>query len=543
MPASARAGGRRQPRPRGAGARTRPAARRPGPHRRRRRLRRPGRRRGRGRQEPAARGGLRRPGGRGPRAHRRVHRARRRGPAARAAGRGAAHARPDDAGADLDRFLGPARRELARLLPELASDDVAPAAADGRQHRAAVRARPRGARPAGRRTGRWCWSSRTCTGPTAPPWTWSPSSSARCRAPACCWCSPTGPTRSTAGRRCARCSRAGNGCAASSASSSSGSTGRRSRPRWRHPGRGADGGLVDLVFDRSEGNAFFVEELVRTVRDGAAGHDLPPSLRDVLLVPGRAAVRARPAAAAHRGRRGPLGARAAARRGRRACRPAELYEALREAVDASLLLVDGTGRGYAFRHALTRDAVYGDLLPGRAGGAAHRLRRGARPRPGLAGDDASVAATLAVHWYAAHDMPRALAASVAGRPAGDGRVRAGRGAPAPGARAGGLAQRAGRRDAGRRRPGRGAAAGRAGDVLRRRPGAGADPAAAGAGPDRPRPRPRAGRLRRRAAAHHPARARRRRGRHRRARGGAGPAARGPAHRWRAPRCWPRWPTR
>ena len=42
-------------------------------------------------------------------------------------------------------------------------------------------------------------------------------------------------------------------------------------------------GLVDLIYDRSEGNAFFVEELVRTVRDGAAEHELPPSLRDVLL--------------------------------------------------------------------------------------------------------------------------------------------------------------------------------------------------------------------------------------------------------------------
>jgi predicted ATPase len=41
--------------------------------------------------------------------------------------------------------------------------------------------------------------------------------------------------------------------------------------------------MVDLVYDRSEGNAFFVEELVRTMRDGAQETDLPPSLRDVLL--------------------------------------------------------------------------------------------------------------------------------------------------------------------------------------------------------------------------------------------------------------------
>ena len=102
--------------------------------------------------------------------------------------------------AELDRFLGPARRELARLLPELAPDDVAPPPPDRGQHRAAVRARARACSAGSGRTGRWSSSSRTCTGPTAPRWTWSPSSSGRCRAPACCWCSPTAPTRSTAAR-------------------------------------------------------------------------------------------------------------------------------------------------------------------------------------------------------------------------------------------------------------------------------------------------------------------------------------------------------
>jgi predicted ATPase len=35
-------------------------------------------------------------------------------------------------------------------------------------------------------------------------------------------------------------------------------------------GAPADEAMIDVVFDRSEGNAFFVEELVRTVREGAA---------------------------------------------------------------------------------------------------------------------------------------------------------------------------------------------------------------------------------------------------------------------------------
>ncbi|MGZ4622715.1 MAG: helix-turn-helix transcriptional regulator [Blastococcus sp.] len=177
--------------------------------------------------------------------------------------------------------------------------------------------------------------------------------------------------------------------------------------------------MVDLVFDRSEGNAFFVEELVRTVRDGAAGYDLPPSLRDVLLsraeqLSGPAQRLLRTAAVAGRWVPERLLAEVAEVSG------GELYEALREAVDASLLLVDGTGRGYAFRHALTRDAVYGDLLPGERVGLHMAYAEALDRDPGLVGDDASVAATLAVHWYAAHDMPRALAASVrAGRQAMD----------------------------------------------------------------------------------------------------------------------------
>ena len=89
-----------------------------------------------------------------------------------------------------------------------------------------------------------------------------------------------------------------------------------------------------------------------------------------------------------------------------------LFAALRETVESHLLVVDDTGLGYAFRHALARDAVYEDMLPGErvrlhaAYGAA--LAR----EPGLADDQAAVPAALAHHWYAALDLPRALPASV-----------------------------------------------------------------------------------------------------------------------------------
>ncbi len=91
---------------------------------------------------------------------------------------------------------------------------------------------------------------------------------------------------------------------------------------------------------------------------------------------------------------------------------AELFAALREAVDNHLLLVDPGGRGYAFRHALTRDAVYGDMLPGERV-RLHAAYGAALARDGgLAGDQAALPAALAHHWYAALDLPRALPAAI-----------------------------------------------------------------------------------------------------------------------------------
>jgi DNA-binding CsgD family transcriptional regulator/tetratricopeptide (TPR) repeat protein len=176
-------------------------------------------------------------------------------------------------------------------------------------------------------------------------------------------------------------------------------------------GAAAEPALVDTVFDRSEGNPFFVEELLHSLQEGASEQELPPSLRDLLLAraerlsaPARRLLRT--ASVAGRWVPERLLAEVAS------VPAAERYEALREAVDASLLVVDGTGRGYAFRHALTRDAIYQDLLPGERVDLHTAYAEALDRDPGLAGEEASVAATLAIHWYAAHDLPRALAASV-----------------------------------------------------------------------------------------------------------------------------------
>jgi tetratricopeptide (TPR) repeat protein len=175
--------------------------------------------------------------------------------------------------------------------------------------------------------------------------------------------------------------------------------------------------FVTVVFERSQGNAFLVEEILAAVDGGADPGDLPPSLRDVLL--------ARTETVSEDAQRVLRAASASAPRVEERLLEAvgglgeeRLYPALREAVEHHLLVVDPTGRGYAFRHELTRDAVYDDMLPG------ERVRLHAvygsalTGDPGLLGDDSAVAATLAHHWYAALDLPRALAASVqAGRQA------------------------------------------------------------------------------------------------------------------------------
>jgi hypothetical protein len=121
--------------------------------------------------------------------------------------------------------------------------------------------------------------------------------------------------------------------------------------------------FMDVVFERSQGNAFLVEEILAATDSGADPRELPPSLRDVLLARTETVSEAsqrvlRTAAAA-----GP-------RVGERLLEvvagvaEAQLYPALRESVEHHLLVVDEAGRGYAFQHALTRDALYDDMLPG-----------------------------------------------------------------------------------------------------------------------------------------------------------------------------------
>ena len=114
-------------------------------------------------------------------------RRRRRRPAGRGAA-GPAGARPAD---------HPARP--ARPAAPAGDDDAGPAAALRRGRRRARRRRRD-------RRRRCCWSSRTCTGPTSPPATCSPSCWPGCGPSGWPSSPPTGPTTCTGATRCARCS-------------------------------------------------------------------------------------------------------------------------------------------------------------------------------------------------------------------------------------------------------------------------------------------------------------------------------------------------
>ncbi|MFE9682401.1 AAA family ATPase [Streptomyces sp. NPDC002701] len=177
-----------------------------------------------------------------------------------------------------------------------------------------------------------------------------------------------------------------------------------------------DPAQVDDIFARSDGNAFFVEELAVAAQDGCRT-GLTDSLRDLLLV----RVESLPESSQRVARIVAEGGSTVEYRLLAAvARLSEddLIEALRAAVGANILLATPDGDGYRFRHSLVREAVGDDLLPGERSRLNRRYAEALEADPSLvpAGERA---ARLASHWYHAHDaakaLPAVLDASVAAR--------------------------------------------------------------------------------------------------------------------------------
>ena len=175
------------------------------------------------------------------------------------------------------------------------------------------------------------------------------------------------------------------------------------------PGRIDAAELNDIV-TRAEGNAYYAEELLASSLSGdlADRSTLPAGLAALLLSRveqlSDATQQVLRAAAVAGSRADDELVRAAS-----GLQAAEYEGAVREAVTHQLLVPDGT-EGYAFRHALLREAVYADLLPG------ERTRLHATMGSLLSDENRlampGTAAELAQHCLASHDIPGAFAASV-----------------------------------------------------------------------------------------------------------------------------------
>ena len=169
--------------------------------------------------------------------------------------------------------------------------------------------------------------------------------------------------------------------------------------------------LVESVFERSEGNPFFAEELVAA---GAGSRGLPVTLREVLAA--RLALVSEPTVRL-------LGVAAVV--GRKVehyllallsdLSERELYEAIEEAVAAQLLIVDESSimERYEFRHALIAEAAAETVLPSQRRRLHVTIAEALQKMPPLHGaEEAGHLAEIAHHWFEGRDLPRALVASI-----------------------------------------------------------------------------------------------------------------------------------
>jgi len=172
---------------------------------------------------------------------------------------------------------------------------------------------------------------------------------------------------------------------------------------------------VDAVNERAQGNPFFIEQFAAAA-DPACG-DIPTSLRDLLL--SRVDLLPEPAQRVLR-----VAAVGGTRFGHELLArvvgvdEGALESALRTIVAAQLVVFDPDG-GYEFRHALVREAVHDDLLPGEHARLHARYAEAVEAEPRLVAAGRAPA-EIAHHWLAARDHPRALvsakrAADEAGR--------------------------------------------------------------------------------------------------------------------------------
>jgi len=170
-----------------------------------------------------------------------------------------------------------------------------------------------------------------------------------------------------------------------------------------------DAALVDRLYARSEGNPLFTEELLAAGIDGRGA--VPPSIAAALALrierlgdDAQEVVRVLSAG-------GPQFLDDEVLAEVSGLERRALREGLREAVASHIVVLDGDR--YSLRHALLREAVHDDLLPGERAELHRALARALERRDADAGrPSAQRAAAIAHHYLAAGDQPAALTAAV-----------------------------------------------------------------------------------------------------------------------------------
>jgi DNA-binding CsgD family transcriptional regulator/tetratricopeptide (TPR) repeat protein len=166
--------------------------------------------------------------------------------------------------------------------------------------------------------------------------------------------------------------------------------------------------LLERLYARSEGNPLYTEELLAAGLDGRGA--APQSLRDAFMLRiERLSDNAQAAARAISAGRA-LDEEMIAEVTR--IEPEPLNAALREAVAEQVLVADEDGR-LSFRHALLREAMYDDLLPGERSELHLSLAVSYEARAALEDDHGlELSSAIAHHYATAGDQPAALRATV-----------------------------------------------------------------------------------------------------------------------------------
>ena len=168
-----------------------------------------------------------------------------------------------------------------------------------------------------------------------------------------------------------------------------------------------DDHLVERLFTRSEGNPLYTEELLAAGLDGRGA--APQSLRDAFMVRIE-----RLSDGAQRAARAVAVGRALSEQTIATVTGGDrdgTQTALREALAEQVLITDEDER-FCFRHALLREALYDDLLPGERGEWHLALALALDDEDSSGERELERAAMIASHYDAAGDQPAALRASV-----------------------------------------------------------------------------------------------------------------------------------